>query len=83
MELEVVYFDRGKYKGRKSVEVEEYKANDVFAAACKKLQERGEEAMVTLRLNRGGNWYLVNSQHTNKYDPKRPNESKVQTGSKK
>jgi hypothetical protein len=83
MELEVTYFIQGRYKGRKSVEVEEHKANNVFLAACKKLQQRGEEALVTLRLNRGGNWYLVNSQHTNKYDPKGSIQPKIPAGSKK
>lgn len=77
LELEVIYFEKGAYSGRKFVEVEQGKSMAMFRATVSKMEKEGKETLICLRgIATDGMITLLNSHRTHIHDPKGSNPGK-------
>ena len=76
-EIEVLYFEHGRYKSRKWVEVDQSKAIAMFTMTVQKMNQNNKETLIILRRKDGEDYYLLNSQHTHKHEPKTTISAKV------
>lgn len=63
-EIEVIYLKNGSYDSRKFSDVDEEKSDSAFRATIKKMHADKKEAIISLRLKDGEDYYLLNSIRT-------------------
>ena len=69
IELEVIYYNQGKYSSRKWVNVDAKQAHDSYSSTVAKMTREGKETIVCLRsIEEDGTATLLNVTRTNIYD---------------